>query len=550
MPSTIGFGDYFFKGGRTYLVSLTISNPCGTISVYDSITIPLGVSITLERPTAYAQIVSGATSVKLKGFITEADSFHWEPTYWLDSITSLTPISTPLDSVTYILVAKKGTCTASDTAHIKYNRYANAGYADTLCFDSTHSTETLIGFPYDMSLFLGMLYYYDNTQFMSYYNNHNTGNISNYFRYFTHFMHTDNFKNSATSCTVDLFNLFTNTLQKELFFSKSWYRGYYMQFTQFNNPGLNALNIFADQVINNTTLINHLDSLNNWGNIDPCINDILNLYDDYVQNHRNEITTTWSKIVNNDTTNLTNWNNFFVAENAPTKSSKYILSVIAPSVAEIDEITILVDTILTPLFAPAMQFDSTVYLMNYTEPNSKATHYEWNFGDGSANSFETHPIHIFPAFDSNYVVCLIASNFCSSFTYCDTVWIDSLHLGGTLYTKKQTAFYEINNASNKTVLQNETNYKPGARSQQLVALTNYPNPFNNSTIIDYEIWQNYTNAELRITNVLGQTLFTQKLNKPIDKIQVDGGALSNGIYYYSIIIDGTVSQTKNMSVIH
>ena len=83
-----------------------------------------------------------------------------------------------------------------------------------------------------------------------------------------------------------------------------------------------------------------------------------------------------------------------------------------------------------------------------------------------------------------------------------------------------------------------------------IFFTNYPNPFNNSTIIDYEIWQNYTNAELRITNVLGQTLFTQKLNKPIDKIQVDGGALNNGIYYYSIILDGAVSQTRSMSVIH
>jgi len=550
-PDTFTFPDFKWVGGFYYAVSHTVSfKGCGEKIVWDTIFVAPGANIVFGRPMTYNQTISGNRSVQLKGYVSNADSFNWNPTTWLDSTNILTPISTPDDSITYILTAYKDGCVATDTAHIKYNRYANAGYADTLCFDSTHSTETLIGFPYDMSLFLGMLYYYDNTQFMSYYNNHNIGNISNYFRYFTHFMHTNNFKNSATSCTVDLFNLFTNTLQKELFFSKSWYRGYYMQFTQFNNPGLNALNIFADQVINNTTLKNHLDSLNNWGNIDPCINDILNLYDDYVQNHRNEITTTWSKIVNNDTTNLTNWNNFFVAENAPTKSSKYILSVIAPSVAEIDEITILVDTILTPLFAPAMQFDSTVYLMNYTEPNSKATHYEWNFGDGSANSFETHPIHTFPAFDSNYVVCLIASNFCSSFTYCDTVWIDSLHLGGTLYTKKQTAFYEINNASNKTVLQNETNYKPGARIQQLVALTNYPNPFNNSTIIDYEIWQNYTNAELRITNVLGQTLFTQKLNKPIDKIQVDGGALSNGIYYYSIIIDGTVSQTKNMSVIH
>jgi hypothetical protein len=549
LPSTIGFGDYFFKGGRTYLVSLTISNPCGTISVYDSITIPLGVSITLERPTAYAQIVSGATSVKLKGFITEADSFHWEPTYWLDSITSLTPISTPLDSVTYILVAKKGTCTATDTAHIKYNRYANAGYADTLCFDSTHSTETLIGFPYDMSLFLGMLYYYDNTQFMRYYDMYNTGNLANYFRYFTHFMHDQSFENANTPCPINLFQMFTSTLNKEMFFKKYWFKTFYQSFTSFSNSSLLALDDFKNTVTSDTPLKDHLDSLNNWGNIDPCIDNLFTQYNDYLNLHVNEITTTWSRITDGDTSTLTNWVNFFVAVDAPTKSSKYILSVIAPSVAEIDEITILVDTILTPLFAPAMQFDSTVYLMNYTEPNSKATHYEWNFGDGSANSFETHPIHTFPAFDSNYVVCLIASNFCSSFTYCDTVRIDSLHLGGVLYTKKQIAFYETNQ-TNEPVSKQATSKPINLLIAQPITLYNYPNPFNNSTIIDYEIWQNYTNAELRITNVLGQTLFTQKLNKPIDKIQVDGATLSNGIYYYSIIVDGTVSQTKNMSVIH
>jgi hypothetical protein len=361
-------------------------------------------------------------------------------------------------------------------------------------------------------------------------------------------MHDMNFENATTPCPVNLFNIFTSTMDKEMFFKKPWFKTYYQNFTSFSDPGLPALTDFNDQVMSDTPLKDHLDALDNWGNIDPCMDNLFTMYNDYVQNHMNEITTSWSRITDGDTSILTNWDNYFVAVDAPAKSSKYILSVIAPSVAEIDEITILVDTLLTPLFAPAMQFDSTVYLMNYTEPVSTATHYEWNFGDGSTNSFETHPIHTFPAFDSNYVVCLVASNFCSSFTFCDTVRIDSLHQGGTLYTKKQTAFYETNQ-THEPVSKQATS-KAYQMTTNNIQLSNYPNPFNNSTIIDYEIWQNYTNAELRITNVLGQTLFTQKLNKPIDKIQVDGGTLSNGIYYYSIIVDGTVSQTRSMSVIH
>jgi PKD repeat protein len=199
------------------------------------------------------------------------------------------------------------------------------------------------------------------------------------------------------------------------------------------------------------------------------------------------------------------------------------------------------------LFAPGFQFDSTVYLVNFTEPVSNATSYEWNFGDGSANSFELNALHTFPAFDSNYVVCLTASNKCSSFMYCDTVWVDSLHLGGSLKTSPKPAFFE----SNSTTLNDRLALinKPVASSQQLVALSNYPNPFNSSTIIDYQIWQSFNQAELRITNVLGQTVFTQKLNKPIDKINIDGSLLANGIYYYTLIIDGNNIKTKSMSVV-
>ena len=202
------------------------------------------------------------------------------------------------------------------------------------------------------------------------------------------------------------------------------------------------------------------------------------------------------------------------------------------------------------MFAPGFQFDSTVYLVNFTEPVSNATSYEWNFGDGSANSFELNALHTFPAFDSNYVVCLTASNKCSSFMYCDTVWVDSLHLGGNLKTAPKPAFFETNSNNDKKpssmVYRPLTNYQLSTNNIQL---SNYPNPFNSSTIIDYQIWQSFNQAELRITNVLGQTIFTQKLNKPIDKINIDGSLLANGIYYYTLIIDGNSIKTKSMSVV-
>ncbi|MES2653951.1 MAG: T9SS type A sorting domain-containing protein [Bacteroidota bacterium] len=548
LPDTIGFEDYFFKGGKAYYITLTIENDCGTYTQYDSVTVPSGVNIILERPTAYAQPINGATAVKLHGYISAADSFRWEPATWLDSSTSLTPISSPLDSITYVLIAKNGTCTATDTAHIKYNRHANAGYNDTLCFDSAHSSETLLGFPYDMTLLLGMLNYYDATQFMTYYGNHNTGNSPTYFRYFTHFMHYSSFAASASSCPTDLYNLFTNAVQKELFFKEHWYQTYYTNFTQFSDPSLSSLDYFKSSVLSNTDLKDHLDSLDNWGNIDPCMDNILNAYDDFVANHFNEITTAWSKITDNDTVSLGSWNNFFVAKDSPVKSSKYILSVITASTAEIDEITVLLDTALNPVFTQSLTLDSTVYFTNYTEPNTSTASFIWDFGDGSTNSYDYNAIHTFPAFDSSYLVCLWASNLCGSWSYCDTVYIDSLHQGGSLRT--------INTANNTIGMNDKQTTTKEQLQKQLqsglppIVLTNYPNPFDNNTIVEFEIWQNFTKAELKITNVLGQDIYTQKIDKPIDKIEIDGSLLANGLYYYAIVIDGSVKQTKTMSVIH
>ncbi|MBC7383076.1 MAG: T9SS type A sorting domain-containing protein [Bacteroidia bacterium] len=549
IPDSFDFPGFNFQGARKYLVSLTVTNACGELTKYDTVDVPAGAYIRLERPTAYAQPVNGAVAIKLHGYVSLSDSFRWEPTTWLDTPTVLTPISTPLDSITYVLISHSGSCVATDTTYIKYNHFANAGYNDTLCYDTnTVSTETLIGFPYDMSLFLGILYYYNPTGFMSYYNAHNSTNNPAYLRYFTHYMHYYTYKDQSNACPTGLYDLFTTTVDKELFFKQRWYKSFYQSFTSFNNNNLQALSDFNTAVIHDSSLSVPLDGMDTWTNVIMCIDGIFLEYDNYLASHTGDITASWSKIADQDTTSLTLWDNYFIAVDAPTITSTYILSVITPDAAEIDEITIYLDTALTPGFISSMQFDSSAYLGNSAVPLSDLTSYEWNFGDGSAHSFDLNPIHTFPAFDSNYVVCLIASNHCGSWTFCDTVRIDSAHLGGEMFTRKTPDHSGSNNSKNSDLRQQVQ--KQIANGEIPIALTNYPNPLGNTTIIDYQIWQGYTNAELRITDILGQQVFSQKLLKPIDKIQIDGSALHDGLYYYSIIIDGSIKQTRSMAVIN
>ena len=35
----------------------------------------------------------------------------------------------------------------------------------------------------------------------------------------------------------------------------------------------------------------------------------------------------------------------------------------------------------------------------------------------------------------------------------------------------------------------------------------------------------------------------------MDKVQIDGSALHDGLYYYSLVVDGVVKLTKTMNVI-
>ncbi|MFZ1798730.1 MAG: hypothetical protein WAU24_02610, partial [Chitinophagaceae bacterium] len=76
---------------------------------------------------------------------------------------------------------------------------------------------------------------------------------------------------------------------------------------------------------------------------------------------------------------------------------------------------------------------------------------------------------------------------------------------------------------------------------------NIPNPFTNSTTINYSIPQKFTSAQIIITDQNGKVL--KQLNVSgggKGSLKVDASTLSAGAYRYSLYVDGKLIDTKQM----
>ena len=75
---------------------------------------------------------------------------------------------------------------------------------------------------------------------------------------------------------------------------------------------------------------------------------------------------------------------------------------------------------------------------------------------------------------------------------------------------------------------------------------NIPNPFSNSTIINYSLPQHYSSAKIIITDKNGNALKTISLSNNKGFVNVDAVTLSSGAYQYSLYVDGKLVATKQM----
>jgi len=74
----------------------------------------------------------------------------------------------------------------------------------------------------------------------------------------------------------------------------------------------------------------------------------------------------------------------------------------------------------------------------------------------------------------------------------------------------------------------------------------YPNPVNVNTKINYNIPFSYVRATLYIRNIIGTIVREHEISNPQGKLNLDLSDLNEGIYFYSLVIDGNVVLTRKL----
>jgi len=77
---------------------------------------------------------------------------------------------------------------------------------------------------------------------------------------------------------------------------------------------------------------------------------------------------------------------------------------------------------------------------------------------------------------------------------------------------------------------------------------NYPNPFNPKTIISYQLAVS-SDISIKVYDALGKevaTLVNQIQNEGYYSVDFDGNNFSSGVYFYKLVVDGIVIDTKRM----
>lgn len=82
-------------------------------------------------------------------------------------------------------------------------------------------------------------------------------------------------------------------------------------------------------------------------------------------------------------------------------------------------------------------------------------------------------------------------------------------------------------------------------------LSIHPNPFSEQTTITYNLnnMGNFSHAELRIYDVLGQNVKTVILTDKASQLIVQRDALKSGSYMYNLVIDGKIIKTEKLVVL-
>jgi hypothetical protein len=115
-------------------------------------------------------------------------------------------------------------------------------------------------------------------------------------------------------------------------------------------------------------------------------------------------------------------------------------------------------------------------------------------------------------------------------------------------------FYDVNNTNDSVAVVVKYNGSPSGIKDDLIGQVKfsaaYPNPSANVVYTDYSIPESVSRASIVITNMLGSKVKEVYLYDRSGKARISVSDLINGIYFYSLIADDQLLQTRKFVVRH
>ena len=89
---------------------------------------------------------------------------------------------------------------------------------------------------------------------------------------------------------------------------------------------------------------------------------------------------------------------------------------------------------------------------------------------------------------------------------------------------------------------------PSVKESFITKNNAYPNPAISFVNIDYALNKSYKNARISICNILGMNVYEQSLTAQEGTATVDVSDFAQGVYFYTIQVDGKSVETKKLII--
>lgn len=113
-------------------------------------------------------------------------------------------------------------------------------------------------------------------------------------------------------------------------------------------------------------------------------------------------------------------------------------------------------------------------------------------------------------------------------------------------------YYNVDNPDDKIVVVVKFDTRPDGINEAILAKIKvsdiYPNPAVNYVDLNYDLPREVETATVKIVNILGSVVKEQQIDTGNGKLRMDISDMNDGIYFYSIFVNGEAYKTKKLIV--